>query len=120
MVTLPDLRQDALPIQPHQFFRIVLLRKHKLFIYFDDQILPRKKLLLDLLFHGIDLFLLDQPLTSDIDAQQIPAPGGSDPLHHYLLEQVLLYTVQLQIRKCLKKPLFHHTPPGICPPTSAS
>ena len=69
MVAFFDFHENAVPIQLHQLFRIVLPREGKALIQFNMDILPRKKLFFYLFFHRIDKFLLYQTLTSEIYTQ---------------------------------------------------
>ncbi len=85
---LPQLQQDAVPVNLRQLLRVILGGQMKTLIELDHHRHIWKKLLLDFSFRPEYVLLLDQPVRRNIDAQKIFPLRSRNLLHRNLLIQI--------------------------------
>ncbi len=95
MAVFFQLQQDTVPIYIHQRPQGVLGRQRILFIDFNHHFHLGKKLPPDFPLHPQYGILCDQMGAGQINAQKIPAFGGGNPFHRYLLKQCLYLILYL-------------------------
>ena len=82
-----QFEQDARIIYLKKFLRRILCGKTILFIYFDNHIHRRKKLLLQLMLKLQDFFLCNEMGSCQKNAQKIPPLCGGNPLYHNIVQK---------------------------------